>query len=58
MAPLQLILSGPQYLLLQLLSQAESPNSLYGATLPGPRRYRSPGTGSGEESGLESQDLS
>lgn len=54
MAPLQLILSGPQYLLPQLLSQVESPNSLYGAILPGPPRYRRPGTGSGEESGLES----
>lgn len=51
--PLGLILSGPQYLLLQLLSQVESPNSLYGATLSGPQSYRRPGTGSGEESGLE-----
>lgn len=54
MAPLQLLLSGPQYLLLQLLSQVESPNSLYGAIHPGPPRYHRRGTGSGEESGLES----
>lgn len=53
MAPLQLILSGPQYLLLQLLSQVETPNSLSGALLSGPQCYRRPGTGSGEESGLE-----
>jgi hypothetical protein len=35
-APLWLILWGSEYLLLQLLSQAEPPNSLYSAILPGP----------------------